>query len=160
MDQSPPRADVGRIPARALAVLTCMDCRIDVYAVLGLRSGDAHVIRNAGGIVTEDMLRSLVVSQRRLNTRSVMVVQHTDCGMLTITDEQFAAELTEAAGQAPDWRAGAFDDLDDSVRRGVRALRASPFLPHAEDVRGFVYDVATGELREVVIDADESASAV
>jgi carbonic anhydrase len=136
-----------------------MDARLDVYKILGLRPGDAHVLRNAGGIVTEDMLRSLVVSQRRLGTTSVMVIQHTDCGMLTITDEEFAAELTEAAGEKPQWRAGAFSDLDDSVRGGVRELVGSAFLPHTDDVRGFVYDVATEELRAVAAEPDSAESA-
>jgi carbonic anhydrase len=147
---APRRPDpLPRQPARRLAAVTCMDARLDVYVMLGLQPGDAHVIRNAGGIVTEDVIRSLVVSQRKLGTRSVLVVQHTDCGLLRITDEEFAAELAADAGHEPEWTAGAFRDLDASVREGVKTLTGNPFLPHADDVRGFVYDVTTGDLREV-----------
>jgi len=136
-------------PRRRLAVLTCMDARIDPSRVLGLAPGDAHVIRNAGAVVTDDAIRSLAISQTMLGTREVMVIAHTDCGLLTFTDEAFADHLEETANRRPDWRAHAFDDLEASVRASVERIGASPFLPHTDSVRGFVYEVETGRLREV-----------
>jgi carbonic anhydrase len=136
-------------PRRRLAIVTCMDCRLDLAAALGLQRGDAHVLRNAGGIVTDDTIRSLAISQRRLGTREVMVVHHTDCGMETIDEGGFRAELEEDAGVAPDFAIGAFADVEDSVRESVRRLRDSPFLLHRDAVSGHVYEVASHRLRTV-----------
>jgi carbonic anhydrase len=135
-------------PAMKIALLACMDTRLNPYAILGLREGDAHLIRNAGGVVTEDAVRSLAISQHLLGTEEVMVLQHTDCGLLTISDEEFASRMEREAGQRPNWSAHAFSDLDQSVRGSVRRLRESPFL-RQRSVRGFVYDVETGRVREV-----------
>lgn len=139
----------GAEPARKLAVLTCMDARLDPAAILGFGPGDAHVIRNAGGLASDDAIRSLSLSHHLLGTEQVVVVQHTDCGLLKTTDEQFAQRLEDDCGQRPTWRAEAFTDLEQSVRTAVTQLRESPFLPHA-NIRGYVYDVETKELREVV----------
>jgi carbonic anhydrase len=136
-------------PRLKVAILTCMDARIDPARVLGLEPGDAHVIRNAGGIVTDDTLRSLSISQHHLGTEEIVVVQHTQCGMLTFSDEAFASELERSTGHRPSWTPGAFDDLDASVREGVRRIRQDPFIPRTQNVKGFVYDVADGRLREV-----------
>ena len=136
-------------PAKHIAVLACMDARINVYGVLGLEEGESHVIRNAGGVVTADEIRSLAISQRLLGTREIVLVHHTDCGMLTFTDEQFAGILREDTGSEPSWTAQAFDDVDADVRRSVETIRSSPFVPFTDQVRGFVFDVATGALREV-----------
>jgi carbonic anhydrase len=135
-------------PARRVTVVTCMDARIDLPAALGLDLGDHHTLRNAGGVVTDDVIRSLAISQRALGTRSVVIVHHTGCGMLTIT-EDFRHEMQAESGQRPSWAVEAFKDLDDEVRQSIRRVRTSPFLPHTDDVRGFVLDVATGRLREV-----------
>jgi carbonic anhydrase len=139
-------------PSRGLAVVTCMDCRLDVLGGLGLKQGEAHVLRNAGGIVTDDVIRSLAISQRRLGTREVALVHHTDCGMEKLTDEGFAAELEEAAGTAPPFEIGAFADAEADVRESVLRVRRSPFLPHRDAVRGYLYDVATHRLREVEVE--------
>jgi carbonic anhydrase len=136
-------------PARHVAVLSCMDARVNVYAVLGLAEGDAHVIRNAGGVVTDDAIRSLAISQRLLGTTEIVVLHHTECGMLTFTDDEFGQAVREDTGLTPPWAAEAFADLDEDVRQSIARLRATPFLPHRDDVRGFVVDVATGALREV-----------
>jgi carbonic anhydrase len=136
-------------PSKAVAVVVCMDARIDVHGALGLRQGDAHVIRNAGGIVSDDVLRSLLISQRLLGTRAVMLVHHTGCGMLDFRDEDLAAAVERDTGARPPFALGAFADLDADVRRSVAAVAACPFLLHRDEVRGFVYDVATAELREV-----------
>ena len=136
-------------PARNLAVVACMDARLDVYRILGLEDGDAHVIRNAGGVVTDDAIRSLVISQRLLGTREIILIHHTDCGMLTFTDDGFKADIQADTGIKPAWSAEAFSDLDTDVRQSVARIKASPFVPHTGAVRGFVYDVATGLLREV-----------
>jgi carbonic anhydrase len=136
-------------PARQIAILTCMDCRLDVVAALGLEAGDAHVLRNAGGIVSDDVVRSLAISQLKLGTREVAVVHHTDCGMEKISDEGFRAELCEATGAAPEFPIGSFTDVEADVRASVDRLRQSPYLPHRDAVRGYVYDVATHRLREV-----------
>lgn len=136
-------------PARQTAVVACMDARLNPYGVLGLREGDAHVIRNAGGVVTEDVVRSLAISQRLLGTREIVLVHHTDCGMLTFTDDQFRRQLEEGTGIRPPWAPEAFPDAEDDIRQSVRRISASPFIPHKEAVRGFVFDVASGELHEV-----------
>jgi carbonic anhydrase len=141
-------AGLAKQPARKLAVLACMDARIDVHRVLGLEPGEAHVLRNAGGAVTDDAIRSLAVSQRALGTDEIVLIRHTDCGMLGFDDARFRDELEQETGSRPDWRADDFDDLDEGVRAGVAALRASPFLA-SRQVRGFVYEVETGRLREV-----------
>lgn len=140
---------LGPRPRRQLAVVTCMDARIDVLALLGLRNGEAHVLRNAGGVVTDDVVRSLAISQRRLGTREIVLVQHTDCGMMTLGDDAFRAELQEATGMAPAFAIESFRDLDANVRQSLARIRNSPFVPHRDRVRGFVYDVETGLLREV-----------
>jgi carbonic anhydrase len=137
-------------PRLRLAVVACMDSRLDVFAALGLRSGEAHVLRNAGGVVSDDVIRSLAVSQRRLGTREVMLVHHTDCGMQKITDDGFRTELMETAGVAPAFAIESFTDLDADVRQSILRVRRSPFLPHRDRVRGFVYDVDDHRLREVV----------
>lgn len=136
-------------PRRALAIVTCMDSRIDVFAMLGLAEGDAHVLRNAGGIVTDDTIRSLVISQRLLGTEAVMLIHHTDCGLQRITEQGFRDELVRAGGTEPHFEIGAFSDVEESVHRSVERVVASPFLPRRERVRGLVYDVRTGELRQV-----------
>jgi carbonic anhydrase len=136
-------------PSRGLAIVTCMDSRLDVFAALGLGDGEAHVLRNAGGIVTDDTIRSLAISQRKLGTREVMLIHHTDCGMEKITDDDFRAELAADAGAAPGFPIGAFADTDEAVRESIRRVRTSPFVPHRDVVRGFVYDVDTHRLREV-----------
>src|SRR4051794_31726360 len=136
-------------PSKATAVLACMDARLDVSRVLGIAEGEAHVIRNAGGVASDDAIRSLAISQRLLGTREIVLVHHTDCGMLTFTDEQFADILREDTGSEPAWRAQAFDDLDADVLRSIETIRSSPFVPHTDQVRGFVFDLADGTLREV-----------
>ena len=139
-------------PRRQLAIVTCMDSRLDVFAALGLQHGEAHVLRNAGGVITDDVIRSLAVSQRRLGTREVMLVHHTDCGMLSLSDDGFRAELQEATGVAPAFAIESFSDLDADVRQSVLRVRRSPFLLHTGQVRGFVYDVDTHALREVPVE--------
>jgi carbonic anhydrase len=136
-------------PATKVAVLACMDARLDPAAVLGLHEGDAHVIRNAGGVVTEDAIRSLAISQRLLGTEEIILIHHTDCGMLTFTDDAFKRSIQDDVGIKPAWAAEAFADLDDDVRQSIARIKASPFVPRKHSVRGFVYDVATGRLREV-----------
>src|SRR5689334_14282447 len=136
-------------PARKLTVVTCMDARIDVHAALGLEEGDAHVLRNAGGVVTDDTIRSLAISQRMLGTDEVMLVHHTRCGMQSFTDEEFTQALEEETGERPAWAPGAFEDLEADVRESIARVKGSPFIPNTESVRGFVYDVETGRLREV-----------
>ncbi|HMJ34136.1 MAG TPA: carbonic anhydrase [Baekduia sp.] len=130
--------------------MACMDARLDLFGILGLAPGDAHLIRNAGGVATDDVIRSLAISQRKLGTREVVLVHHTDCGMLTFTEDEFRRELLEETGIKPAWVAEAFTDLDADVRSSIARIRSSPFLPHRDAVRGFVYDVETGRLREVV----------
>ncbi len=136
-------------PSAGVAVLACMDARLDVYGILGLEPGEAHVIRNAGGVVTDDEIRSLAISQRLLGTREIILIHHTDCGMLTFTDDDFKAAIQDETGIKPPWAAEAFRDLDTDVRQSIARIKASPFVPHTDDVRGFVFDVATGRLREV-----------
>jgi carbonic anhydrase len=137
-----------RKPRTGLAVLTCMDARINVYALLGLSEGDAHIVRNAGGVVTEDVIRSLTISQRLLNTTDVMIIMHAACGLREIT-EQFTADIEADVGLRPTWRAETFHDSTSEARHGVARLRSSPFLHHATGVRGFLFDETTGALREV-----------
>lgn len=148
-------AGLPTAPARHLALVVCMDSRIDVFAALGLDIGEAHVIRNAGGIVTDDVIRSLVISQRFLETRGIMVIQHTRCGMQTFQDDELADALDAEVGQRPTWRIGAFRDLDQSVWSSCRTIRHSPFIPHRDLVWGCVYDVETGLLREVTGPGDD-----
>ncbi len=136
-------------PSRQLAIVTCMDSRLDVFSALGLRDGEAHVLRNAGGVVSDDVIRSLAISQRLLGTREVMLIHHTDCGMQKITDDGFRAELQEATGVAPGFAIESFTDVDADVRQSVQRVRHSPFLLHRDHVRGFVYDVDSRRLREV-----------
>jgi carbonic anhydrase len=137
-------------PARHLAVLACMDARLNVHAILGLREGDAHVIRNAGGVVTEDGVRSLAISQRLLGTEEIILIHHTDCGMVTFTDDGFKQSILEETGIRPDWAPEAFPDAEDDVRQSIARIKANPFIPKKDSVRGFVFDVATGKLNEVV----------
>lgn len=136
-------------PGRRIAVVACMDARLNVVGALGLRDGDAHVIRNAGGVVTDDVIRSLLISQRLLGTEEVMLVHHTDCGLLQLREEEFQAELEAEVGMRPPFALEAFADLDEDVRRSIARIRSSPFIPHTEHVRGFVFDVGSGRLREV-----------
>src|ERR1700685_2744276 len=136
-------------PSKHVAVVACMDARLNVYAILGLDEGEAHVIRNAGGVVTDDEIRSLAISQRLLGTREIILIHHTDCGMLTFTDDDFKAAIQEETGIKPEWAAEAFSDLDVDVRQSIARIKASPFIPHTDAVRGFVFDVATGKLNEV-----------
>ncbi|MCE7007677.1 carbonic anhydrase [Kibdelosporangium philippinense] len=137
-------------PAKHVAVVACMDARINVYGVLGLGEGEAHVIRNAGGVVTEDEIRSLAISQRLLGTKEIILIHHTDCGMLTFTDDGFKQSILEDVGVKPPWAAEAFGDLDEDVRQSIARIRTSPFIPVKDSVRGFVFDVATGKLNEVL----------
>ncbi|MEU7133865.1 carbonic anhydrase [Streptomyces sp. NPDC046261] len=135
-------------PVLKVAVVACMDARIDLHAALGLELGDCHTIRNAGGVVTDDIIRSLTISQRALGTRSVVLIHHTGCGLLNLT-EDFRHEIEAEVGQRPPWAVEAFKDLDQDVRQSMQRVRTSPFLPHRDDVRGFVFDVSTGLLREI-----------
>jgi carbonic anhydrase len=137
-------------PAKHVAVLACMDARLNVYGALGLAEGDAHVIRNAGGVVTEDEIRSLSISQRLLGTKEIILIHHTDCGMLTFTDDEFKAAIEKDTGLRPAWAAEAFPDEFEDVRQSLRRIKTSPFIPLKDSVRGFVFDVATGELIEVI----------
>jgi carbonic anhydrase len=137
-------------PARQLAVVACMDARLNVYGLLGLQEGESHVIRNAGGAVTDDTIRSLAISQRLLGTREIILIHHTECGMLTFTDDGFKAAIEEETGIRPPWAAEAFSDLDEDVRQSINRIKTSPFVPVKDSVRGFVFDVSTGKLREVV----------
>ena len=137
-------------PAKGVAVIACMDARLDVYAILGLRAGEAHVIRNAGGVVTDGEIRSLAISQRVLGTREIILIHHTDCGMMKITDEQFRRALLDATGMKPTWAVEAFEDLEEDVRQSKARIATSPFIPHKHAIRGFVFDLATGKLNEVV----------
>lgn len=137
------------LPSMQIAILTCMDARVRVFEIFGLIQGESHVLRNAGGIVTDDMIRSLALSQRTLGTREVMIVQHTSCGLSMVTEDAFKDELEADTGLRPPWAVEAFRDVNDNVRQSVERVRRSPFLPHRDNVRGFVYDVHSGELTEV-----------
>ena len=141
--------EVAAKPAKRVAIVACMDARINPYAILGLEPGDAHVIRNAGGVITDDEIRSLSISQRLLGTEEVVLIHHTSCGMLGLSDEDFKSQVREDTGVEPPWPVEGFDDLEESVRRSIDRVRSSPFLPNKESVRGFVYDVNTGRLNEV-----------
>jgi carbonic anhydrase len=136
-------------PARGVAVVACMDARLDVHKILGLEEGDAHVIRNAGGVITDDEIRSLTISQRLLGTREIVLIHHTDCGMLTFSDDDLKAQIHEEVGLKPHFSMESFSDLEEDVRQSVARIKASPFVPHKDSVRGFVYEVETGRLREV-----------
>ena len=136
-------------PGKKVAVVACMDARVNPYGILGLQEGDAHVIRNAGGVVTADEIRSLAISQNLLGTEEIILIHHTDCGMLTFTDDEFAKKLEDETGSKPAWSAEAFSDLDEDVRKSVGLIKDSPFIPKKDSVRGFVYDVESGRLREV-----------
>jgi carbonic anhydrase len=142
--------DLPAPPAKRVAVVACMDARFHVGKILGLQEGDAHIIRNAGGVVTEDAIRSLAISQRLLGTREIMLIHHTGCGMLTFTDDEFRRQIQEETGIRPEWAAESFSDLEEDVRQNIARIKASPFLPHKDTVRGFVYEIETGRLREVV----------
>jgi carbonic anhydrase len=136
-------------PSSKVAVLACMDARIDVYSILGLGAGEAHVIRNAGGVVTEDEIRSLAISQRLLGTKEIILIHHTECGMLTFTDDQFKKLIQDEVGLKPAWAAEAFGDLEDDVRQSIARIKNNPFIPEKGSIRGFIFDVATGLLAEV-----------
>jgi carbonic anhydrase len=136
-------------PAKKIAIVACMDARLNPYPILGLELGDAHVIRNAGGVITDDEIRSLAISQHLLGTEEIMLIHHTDCGMLTFNDQEFAERLESETGQRPPWDARSFPDLQQDVRDSIRRITESPFIPRKDSVRGFVYDVHTGDLREV-----------
>jgi carbonic anhydrase len=141
--------DLPMPPGKGLAVVACMDARLNVYALLGLREGEAHVIRNAGGVVTDDVLRSLVISQRLLGTREVVLIHHTDCGMLTFTDDQVKADIEADVGLRPHFALEAFPDLERDIHQSIARIKHSPFVLHKDSIRGFVYDVRTGVLQEV-----------
>jgi carbonic anhydrase len=143
------KGDLTLPPARKLAVLACMDARLDPAKVLGLDEGDAHVIRNAGGVVSDDALRSLAISQNLLGTEEIILIHHTDCGMLTFTDDEFAQKLEAETGHRPDWPVHTFDDLEGNVKASIEKIRNSPFVPRTDAIKGFVYEVETGRLREV-----------
>jgi len=136
-------------PAKHIAIVACMDARLNPYGLLGLSEGDAHVIRNAGGVITQDELRSLAISQRLLGTKEIVLIHHTDCGMLTFTDDEFRAQILADTGVKPTWAAEAFNDLDVDVKQSLARIQAEPAIPLKDSVRGFVYDVKTGALREV-----------
>lgn len=142
-------AGLASPPSLGVAIVACMDARIDVYSVLGLQPGEAHVIRNAGGLVTDDAIRSLAISQRFLGTREIVLIHHTGCGMQGLDDEKLAAELEAETGHRPTWTAGGFADPAEDVRRSIEAIRADPFIAQKDAVRGFVFDVKSGALQEV-----------
>jgi carbonic anhydrase len=137
-------------PARQIAVVACMDARLDVYRILGLGDGEAHVLRNAGGVVTDDMVRSLAISQRLLGTREIMLIHHTDCGMQKTTEDEFKGAVESETGIRPPWAVESFGDAGQDVRQSIGRLKASPFIPHKDAIRGFVFDVDTGKLNEVI----------
>ncbi|CAM4443738.1 carbonic anhydrase [Nocardia ninae] len=139
-------------PAKHVAVVACMDARLNVYGALGIQEGESHVIRNAGGVITADEIRSLAISQRLLGTREIILIHHTDCGMLTFTDDDFKSSIQQEVGIKPEWAAEAFTDLETDVRQSIARIVASPFVPHKDSIRGFIFDVATGKLNEVVAD--------
>jgi carbonic anhydrase len=143
------KGHLGMPPTKRLAVVACMDARLQPNRILGLEEGEAHVIRNAGGVITDDEIRSLAISQRLLGTEEIILMHHTDCGMQTFTDEDFRRSLQEEVGIKPNWAPEAFSDLDEDVRQSIARIKASPFIPHKDRVRGFIYEVETGRLREV-----------
>ncbi len=143
------KGDLPVPPAKNVAVVACMDARLNVYGMLGLTEGDAHVIRNAGGVVTDDVIRSLTISQRLLGTREIILIHHTDCGMLTFSDDEVKQQIQEDVGIKPEFALEAFSDLEEDVRQSIRRIQHSPFIPHKDSVRGFVYEIESGRLREV-----------
>jgi carbonic anhydrase len=143
------KGDLPMPPGRKVAIVACMDARLNPYGLLGLQEGDAHVIRNAGGVITDDEIRSLAISQRLLGTEEIVLIHHTDCGMLTFTDDEFKRSIQDELGIKPEWAAEAFPDVDEDVRQSLARVNASPFIPKKDSVRGFVYEVETGNLREV-----------
>ena len=143
------KGDLPLPPARRVAIVACMDARLNPYGLLGLTEGDAHIIRNAGGAVTPDVIRSLAISQRLLGTEEIVLIHHTGCGMLTFRDDEFRDSIEQETGIRPDWPAESFTDLDQDVRQSIARIKASPFIPRTGSVRGFVYEVETGALREV-----------
>ena len=143
------KGDLPMPPARKVAIVACMDARLSPFALLGLEVGDAHVIRNAGGVITEDEIRSLAISQRLLGTEEIILIHHTDCGMLTFTDDEFRRSIQEETGIKPQWPAESFTDLEEDLRQSLARITTSPFIPKKDSVRGFVYEVETGRLREV-----------
>jgi carbonic anhydrase len=143
------KGDLPLPPAKGVAVVACMDARLDVHKILGLGEGDAHVIRNAGGVITDDEIRSLAISQRLLGTREIVLIHHTDCGMLTFTDDELKQQIHEEVGMKPHFPMESFSDLEEDVHQSMARIQASPFIPHKDAVRGFVYEVETGRLREV-----------
>ena len=143
------KGDLPLPPAKGVAVVACMDARLDVHKMLGLEEGDAHVIRNAGGVITDDEIRSLAISQRLLGTSEIILVHHTDCGMLTFTDDELKQQIQEDVGVKPHFSMESFSDLEEDVRQSIRRIQASPFIPNKDSVRGFVYEVESGRLREV-----------
>jgi carbonic anhydrase len=143
------KGDLPMPPGRKVAIVACMDARLNPYGLLGLQEGDAHVIRNAGGVITDDEVRSLAISQRLLGTEEIVLIHHTDCGMLTFTDDEFKKSIQDETGIKPEWAAEAFPDVDEDVRQSLARVNASPFIPKKDSVRGFVYEVETGKLREV-----------
>jgi len=136
-------------PGKKIAIVACMDARLNPYGLLGLEEGDAHVIRNAGGVITDDEVRSLAISQRLLGTREIVLIHHTDCGMLTFTDDEFRRSIQDEVGIKPEWAPESFPDVEEDLRQSLARVNASPFIPHKDSVRGFVYEVETGRLREV-----------
>lgn len=143
------RGDLPMPPKMKIAIIACMDARLETGAMLGLEEGDAHVIRNAGGVVSEDVIRSLTISQRLLGTREIMLIHHTDCGMLTFTDAELGESIRKETGIRPPFALDAFTDPEDDIRQSIERINASPFIPHKDIIRGFVYEVETGGLREV-----------
>ena len=143
------KGDLQIPPAKKVAIIACMDARLDPQAVLGLSEGDAHVIRNAGGVITDDEIRSLAISQRLLGTKEIILIHHTDCGMLTFHDDDFRRQIQDDTGIKPEWAAEAFPDLEEDVRQSIARIESSPFIPVKDSIRGFVYEVETGKLREV-----------
>jgi carbonic anhydrase len=151
------KGDLPLPPGRKIAILACMDARLNPYGLLGLQEGDAHVIRNAGGVVTDDEIRSLAISQRLLGTEEIILIHHTDCGMLTFTDDDFKRSVQDDVGIKPPWAAEAFPNLDEDVRQSITRITTSPFIPHKHSIRGFIYEVESGRLREVDASAQSSA---
>jgi carbonic anhydrase len=137
-------------PAKHIAIVACMDARLNVYAALGLHEGEAHVIRNAGGVITDDEIRSLAISQRLLGTTEIVLIHHTDCGMLTFTDDAFKRAIFDEVGIKPEWAPESFDDIEVDVRQSIARIKANPFVPLKDSIRGFIFDVATGKLNEVI----------
>jgi len=147
--QSFDKGDLPLPPGKGVAVVACMDARLNVYGMLGLQEGDAHVIRNAGGVITDDEIRSLAISQRLLGTREIILIHHTDCGMLTFSDDELKQQIQNDVGIKPHFPMESFSDLEEDVRQSIARIQASPFILHKDSVRGFIYEVETGRLREV-----------